>query len=326
MKKNYNELIISKISSLIPSHIKIADFLMDTLDIGREAAYRRIRNEVSFTLDEIAKLALNLNFSVDEIISGNNSTGVLLIKSFATTDGSLTSVMYNVMKDYCRFITHYDESDTIEIVVAANQLLFLFFTNNLTILRFSYYKWIRQNNEIPAKVKFSEVELPDEIVEMAEKIRQNHQNIHKLTLIFDEGIFLSLFKEIQHFYFRKLITEQDLSLLKQALADFLDFIERLSQEGKSPVGAEGLVYLSSLSIENNQMFIKHRESALSAFFISPIVPLLVTQPNVVSLHRKWLDSLKKHSVLIAASNEIYQTEFFMKQYEYLEKLGNEILK
>lgn len=325
MKKNYNELILSKISTLLPSYIKISDFLMDALEIGREASYRRIRNEVPFSLDEIAILSSKLNFSIDEIIGGNNLNGVLLIKSFTTTDEQTNSVMYNIMVDYHKFITKTNDSDYLEIIVAANQLFFLFFVDHLLILKFFYYKWMRQNNEISVNSKFSEIDLPQGMIDVARNIRNNHHNIRKLILIFDENIFLSLFKEIQHFYFRKLITDDELVRLKEEMDNFLDFLERLSQDGKNPYGAEGLLYLSSLNIGNNQMYIKHSESALSAFFISSIIPILITQPQITMQHEKWLASLKKYAVLIAASNEIYQTEFFVKQHDYLKQLGENIL-
>lgn len=321
MRSIYNKMIIARISKLMPTHIKIVDFLMDSLEIEKEAAYRRIRGQVSFSLDEVVKLSLKLRFSLDEIISNFNSEGNLLITSFANLTETTDSVIYRIMDRYNGFLTKASDTDDLEIVVAANRLLFLSYVDKITIFRFLIYKWKRQKNDIPTNSKFSDFTIPDEILDLAKLIAYKHRNFSKITILFDEDVFFSAFKEIQHYYSLKLITKEELLLLKKEFGQLLNDIENISQKGKNIHGAEGSLYLSFLDIDNNQIFIKHKESIVSAFFISPIVPMLVTESNICTLHSEWLDSMKRSSVLITNSNEIIQAEFFAKQYEYLNKLG-----
>lgn len=49
-----NELITAMKDRLPPN------FLTDTLCIGREAVYRRLRGEVAFTIDEVAQISCKL--------------------------------------------------------------------------------------------------------------------------------------------------------------------------------------------------------------------------------------------------------------------------
>ena len=62
------EIVINKILAQIPPSMKPVDYISDILDIGKESAYRRLRGEMSFTLDEVIKLSVELRVSLDEIV------------------------------------------------------------------------------------------------------------------------------------------------------------------------------------------------------------------------------------------------------------------
>lgn len=324
MKESYNKLVISKISAFIPSHIRTADFLMDILEIGRESAYRRIRDQVPFTLDEVAKLSSVLNFSLDEIIGVNNTNGTVLVKSFIDPDQTCDSIIFQMMEDYCNLLIKGGEVNDMEVIVACNRLLIFYFADYPHLLRFFYYKCCRQNNDILLNTKFSEINLPEKITNIAKKIIRNTQLIKREIIIFDENVYISLLKEIQHYYFRKLITKEELLLLKEEFFNYLNYIEELSHRGLNK-NSELLFYLSSVNIENNQLYLRFGDTTVFIFLISSFRPIYVTEANPCLVQKKWLDSLKKQSVLITDSNEINQTVFFIKQYEYLEKLGNEMI-
>src|SRR5215510_8773831 len=78
MKGKQNDLLSTKILESIPENIKPIEFLTELLNIGKESAYRRMRSEIPFTFEEITKLALELDFSVDEIIGKNKEERIFL--------------------------------------------------------------------------------------------------------------------------------------------------------------------------------------------------------------------------------------------------------
>ena len=73
MTMNLNKIVLTKILDIMPENLKPVTLLMDVLDIGKESAYRRLRGEKPFSMEEIYKLSLVLNFSLDEIISNDKS-------------------------------------------------------------------------------------------------------------------------------------------------------------------------------------------------------------------------------------------------------------
>ena len=67
MTMNLNKIVLTKILDIMPENLKPVTLLMEVLDIGKESAYRRLRGEKPFSMEEIYKLSLVLNFSLDEI-------------------------------------------------------------------------------------------------------------------------------------------------------------------------------------------------------------------------------------------------------------------
>ena len=53
-----NTNLIEAMKEKLPLKGKLADMLMDTLYIGKEAVYRRLRGEVPFTLQEAALVSI----------------------------------------------------------------------------------------------------------------------------------------------------------------------------------------------------------------------------------------------------------------------------
>ena len=52
----------------LPLKENLANLLIDTLYIGKEAIYRRLRGEVPFTLEEAALISRKLGVSLDNVI------------------------------------------------------------------------------------------------------------------------------------------------------------------------------------------------------------------------------------------------------------------
>lgn len=57
-----NAALIAAIQNGTPEYTNPAAILTDKLNIGREAAYRRLRGEVPFTFGEAAVLSAQMNF------------------------------------------------------------------------------------------------------------------------------------------------------------------------------------------------------------------------------------------------------------------------
>ncbi|MCD7929978.1 MAG: hypothetical protein LUH15_00615 [Tannerellaceae bacterium] len=64
MNKNFTSALQKK----VPGRSQLTNMLAETLNIEKEAVYRRLRGEVAFTFTEVATLAQHLCISLDELI------------------------------------------------------------------------------------------------------------------------------------------------------------------------------------------------------------------------------------------------------------------
>lgn len=88
-----NTALIRAIHAHTPPDSTPASVLMDVLNIGREAAYRRMRGEVRFTFGEASALSAHLRFSLDGVMGSSVGGNALFSLAFTEFDASLD--LYN---------------------------------------------------------------------------------------------------------------------------------------------------------------------------------------------------------------------------------------
>jgi hypothetical protein len=323
MNKRLNELLTEKISKNVPKNMKLIDYLIDILKIGRESAYRRMRSEIPFTFDEITELSLKLNFSVDEIIGKSMEERIFFdLKMDSLSDPGNSFLMLN--EEYYKHIESLSSTKQTEVLISINRFNSLLTVEFDMLFKFFYYKWVHQTDRGSVNCTFSEIDLPTGISAIQEKIKNRIKLVNNVTFVLDRDVFLKLVREIQYYYNRKLISEAEIHLLKEELIAFLGNFERIIQKGKNEFGSTYNFYLSLLDIETNSIYAQYNENKISQYWIYAINSILITNKNVCEMQKKWIESLKKYSVLITQSNEILQATFLNKQREYIEDITKEL--
>ena len=75
--------------------------MTDTLCIGREAVYRRLRGEVAFTIDEVAQISCKLGISIDQIIGNHLYNRVTFDMNLLRSANAIESY-YEIIDRYLR--------------------------------------------------------------------------------------------------------------------------------------------------------------------------------------------------------------------------------
>jgi hypothetical protein len=61
-------LLFQHLKSILPPHLSMADEVADLLEISPDSAYRRIRGEKPITLEELEKICVHYNISMDQFL------------------------------------------------------------------------------------------------------------------------------------------------------------------------------------------------------------------------------------------------------------------
>ena len=318
---NLRSIITTKILSNIPPRMKPIDYLLETLNISRESVYRRIRGDISFTLEEIAKLSVELEFSIDELIIKDMPSRIFF-NLHITSEQNPSDIFTTIYQQYFQNIFDLNYTKDIESIMVMNQIPpeFIIFFNHL--FRFSYYRWMHQHEGASLKYSYSDVTLPESLLSLQYKSVENLKKIRNNTFIIDANVFSNLVREIQYYHKRRLINENEFFSLRNDLLDLVSMMENIAQTGFYGPDAKYNLYLSSFNIDSASRYVKFDKQEKSMFFVNSIEPITVENPNLCLLHKRWLDSMRKYATLITQSNEILQVKYFNKQRSYIEEMAD----
>lgn len=324
MNNKLNETVLDRILSLIPENIKPVNFFMDILDLGKESAYRRLRGEKVLSFEEVYKLSVVLRISMNELI-GDDEDKALVSHHITLTGSEPEKKLLDFLYYYEEFLHHQITANTSEIICTINYLLNTMLLGHDNLFRFVYYRWIHQVTEVPLNYQFANLNIPVEIEDVRSRIHVLHEKVKKVTFIIDRDVFLNLIKEIQYFYKRNLISEEEMNILKSELFDYLDVMESILKKGVDENGTAVVVYLSLFDISCTTSYVVWNDNEEVGLWHYYGYPVFTRDRGLSKRHREWLSSLKKYTSVISQSNEILQADFFNKQREYVKHIADNIM-
>ncbi|WP_029905039.1 helix-turn-helix domain-containing protein [Prevotella sp. 10(H)] len=323
MEKVRND-IIQKIICGIPANMKPAEYIVTLLGISKGSAYRRLNGELSFSFEEVAVLAKEMNFSVDEIIYSESRRKYIIEFGHYFND-NVENIIYNSLLEYYNHLCINQKMKRFITIEASNNLWFVYtlFCDNL--FSFYYYKYLQQYDISCLKMKMKDVNIPDFIIDIKNKITNVILNTHNCISIamIDPHIFLNVMAEIQYYRRRNFLEEDDMKLITNDIKSLLDSLQKGAVEN-SYEGREYNCFIGQRSIYSNSAAIQNDNQTYSFFYQQNLHPIICHDKRLCELHSNYLQSHKRQSVLISNSNEELQISFFDKQYEYLRKLSKNI--
>jgi len=322
MNSQMQDSLIAAIRKSLPEGANLTNYLSDVLNIGRESAYRRIRGEIKFTFEEIANLSQNLGFSIDHIV-GIKKNENALFNIHLLQDRDCFDIYVNKMAEYGTLFRKMSNSANAKVRISVNTMPYFFHIKYECLSRFRIYKWLYQNQKLGLSDKFANFTLPDNILDTHKAFSNDVQNVPNVTIIMDNNVFWSAAKDLEYFFKRGLITDEELDVLKAELHDLINQLENAAAKGLSQSGSKVEMYVSSVDLEASYLHIEadnNQFSQLRTFSISAIDSF---DPALCRIQKEWIESLKRYSVMISESGDMQRFEYMRKQHEYIERISKE---
>ncbi|GHT72602.1 hypothetical protein AGMMS50262_01780 [Bacteroidia bacterium] len=318
-ENNFNDIIVDYVLKNTPDNVMPVSSIMEILGLSKETAYRRLRQEIPFTFDEVSKLALALHFSIDELIEGSKKeTFSFDLQSKIVSPAA--NAYFSQFQEYNNYLEKLVTAKHAEILITLNEFPPVFFVLSDQLFKFCYFQWLHSHSEKPVLYSFSDLTLNPQLLALKEEILTNITKMDNVSVIMSSYVYLRTIKSIQYYYQCKLITADELLLLKQDMLDFINLLAKLAKTGyvndETKVGID--IYLSPLNINSNILYLEYDKMRETHFWIYPMNPFIIRNPEICSIQKKWCQSLKKQSMFITLSGEIFQAEFNEKQRVYAE--------
>lgn len=295
MLEKSNAALIEAIHAHTPQHSNPASLLMDMLNIGREAAYRRLRGEVPFTFGEASALCARMHFSLDRVV-GLAATDKL---SFQLKFKEFTAPLetYNeILERDIAFMREVASDPTTEFATATNSLPAEFYGKYDNLNRFKLFKWLYQH-EVgnPAVRTFEELKLPAELRRNCREYVRWVQSVATTYLIFDDSNFKHWLNALRAYREMHLISQESVRVLRDELFAMLDEMETVAVKGEFENGNKIFLYLSDIDLESSYSYVttsRHQAVNIGMFSLNG---LRTPDPLMYEYVKKWIKTQSRFS-------------------------------
>ncbi len=297
----------------IPQNSKLANTLMEILCIEKEAVYRRLRSEVSFTLYEAGIIARTLGLSLDSVLGveyNNSRPSQFVIIDYINPQKR----DYEIGEKFIELIRDMNKESYGEMIESTNILPESIYLNFKGLTKFYRFKWKYQNDNSGHSELLSNIHIDEHLLKIQYQYLEEIKNLSKTVYVLDPLIFQYLVTDIKYFTSIDLVTQEDVQLLKNELFKLLDYIEELTINGVYPdTGRPVLFYISDLNFESNYKYFEtpnHHLSLIKTFTLNSIV----SQDDLIFEKMKYrMQSLRRVSTMISISGEKRRIQFFNEQ-------------
>jgi len=318
----YQDLFI-QLKNRIPQNSKLVEKLTNILSIEKMAVYRRLRQEVPFTLEEIAAIAREFNISLDNMLGVDVKTTLSFRLQSVNEDNSLT-INYSLLEKYLQAIKSLTSDPNGEISLVTNLLPQPLYSGFNFIHQLYHFKWQYYSTPAPAnQIKpYHEIQLPDRLIQNTKDIFTNMKKIKTSFYILDNQIFKNFVNDVIYFNSIRLIKDEDVLHIKNELFQFLDYIEAIATKGFVDNPSNKVyIYISDISIDASYCYVNSQTSfrfALVWLFI--FNSILTYDEELLKMMKRWIRSKIRTSILLSVTGEKQRTLYFDTQRKIVEKM------
>jgi hypothetical protein len=308
--KSFTEAMRQK----IPERGKLADMLTDILGIEKESVYRRLRGSVPFSFAEVSMIAIKLGFSLDSITEGfSPSSKSLIIHTSDYIDPTETD--YKFIETYPKSLQRWIDDPDFESGSIGSIIPVSLCVEYQYIYKFYLFKWAHQFKAPLTKLTFDALEIKEKINEVnrfyIEVIRQSP----KTTYILDRNIIKNFVNDILYFYDVRLLSQENLTQLKDDLHLFLNNLEKYAIDGEIKQGKPVGIYLANIHFDASYSFVDSNNLKMTLMRSFAFSDAYSLDETIFRNMKNWLNFLKRTSTPISTSNVMERMRFFEQQRE-----------
>jgi len=302
-----------------PKKNQLVEALMDLLCLEREAVYRRLRQDVAFSANEIAKIATEWNISLDEIIGTNSEEILFKLRLWNYLKPSGEDLKH--VESINQYLNDFGSSTDMEFMEVSNQLPRALSFGFLHLNKFQLFKWMYQYVSDGKLLPFSHVSFPAEVLKLMSDYYMAAKNVAITSFIWDYKIFEYLICDIRYFHSVYLITDEEKELIKKDLYKLLDYMSEVSIKGYWPeTNNKVKLYISYINIDTNYSYFYSSEFKVCRVHAFAKNEIYTNNSEMIENFRSWMHSKKRTSVHISGTDEKSRIAFFMKQRQLIDTL------
>ena len=300
-----------------PRKADLVNALMDILPLEKESIYRRLRKDILFTAEETMRIANVWNISLDTITSlSPDITRPFCFHMIEYLNPK--EVDYSLLEKYNSYIEIAGKDPEGKMIQVTKTLPRALYSRSEALTQFFTMKWLYDMSG--DTVAFGNIKIPERMRAMDLQYVDNVNNIQEIYALHDSRFIENLVGDINYFRSVKMITEDEVALLKDELLRILDFMEDAMTNGRIPeTGTKLYVYLAHTWLEIEYVLYESKSLNLSGIKVLERNVVYSLDKEVLNIFMNMFQALKRSSVLTSESS-LLVTEFCTKHREIINSL------
>ncbi|MDL2290117.1 hypothetical protein LJB95_01790 [Paludibacteraceae bacterium OttesenSCG-928-F17] len=321
MKDRLTESFINELHRNIPLRPDLVKEISRILNIEREPASRRLSGSVNFSIDEMGKLAKELNISLDSLLHKNDKyLNVPILLESPWSKNSMSS-LFDIISQKLDIINKIS-TEPYELISIFNSLPIETFIHFPNLIKFMLFKWghfFVGTNEF---YDYSSWEVPEEFYGFKKKVETWNNSAGKRHYVWDVSLIWTLVKEINYLSEMDVINKEDREIIKDELHSMLtyseEYIKNLNDIRSNDI--ETYFYMSNIPTGISWMHITSEIGQVAVANTHFSRSGFTTDLKSAKTISDWISSLIKLSTLISGSGHKERRLFFKEQHELVDYL------
>ena len=295
------------------NNTSFADEIASVLDVGYDAAYRRINLKTNLTLEEGVKLAKHYNISLNNLFEIGGQNTIVTELSPPIKDEADLQKYFEISTQNLAPLT---KIKNVEFIWSGKDIALFHTLTDSFLSRYKMYVWLKDLNVDMAKSKVSFDEwvktIPDSLLKSAYKLCDVYKYID-ITELWNDNTITGTLQQVLY-YFEAGLVSKDMALL--ICNDIDEVINHAEMETiqQSLIGSKNKnsyhLYKCDLHMLTNTLMVK---TPLQKVFFSPFTVLSyfkIEHQETCDMMYEFLQKQMSISKLLATAGERDRTLFF----------------
>jgi hypothetical protein len=326
---DYQGAFVQIIKKSVPAHIHLAEEVSCALGISADSAYRRLRGETDFTLNETVKLCLHFSIPLEALNSEMEDVVTFKINNILGNSNRFSTYLDSLDRDLA-WLTKFDDS-MLYYAAEDTPVFYHFFFPRLSAFKIIYWTKSILNAPQFQGLKVEDMVLPEDWKDKILDITQKYQSI-PTTEIWNEDTIKSTLQQIKFYWEAGFF--QEIDTVKGVLEDLKNLIDMASKQAElgrkfNPVKGTYTdtpfsLYISDLMIGNNHVYMATGERSTSYIGYASFNYMRTANASFNRQVNDWLENLIAKSTLVSKVAEKQRNQFFKLSLKRIEQLMEEI--
>ena len=322
------EQFIKYLKTKARDNTSFAEDIASVLDIGYDAAYRRINLKTSLTLEESVKLAKHYKISLNKLFEvGSQNTIITELSPPIHNQADLEMYFKQSLKN----VIPLTQLKSASIIYSAKDIPLFHTLKDSFLSRYKMYVWLKDVDPemIKDKVTFDDFikTIPDPLLESAFKLGEVYKDIN-ITEIWNNTTINGTLQQVLYYFEAGSLSKELALLICNDIEDVIRHVEKQAIQ-ESLIGSKNKsiysLYVNDIHTMSNTIMVK---TPYQKVFFTPFTVIgyfkVEHQPTCELMH-EFFEKQMSTSKLLVNAGEKDRSLFFNRMYQKINRLRQRIM-